>query len=177
MGSDANDAAENGNKWYSIQDGIAPVLTDRFHVLSWPAVYHKLGKAPNHSTASVSSQPPRSGRDNLQPNPTGNDSTQDDNIVKAKLASLLAVLWNNPRSAERRTFRQCPQMVGQSVHSYVKNYPKSVKYAIYLACKDIIRFFLPPGLESPLITKYWGAVLKLLLDMVSKPIIQAPHIH
>jgi hypothetical protein len=173
IGSNENGAADDAKTRKFTEEGIAPILTNQFHVLSWPAVTHKLDKTPNYSTASASAQPPRPGKDNPPSNPKRTDNTQDDNIIKARLASLLAVLWNNPRSAERRTFRHCSQMAGQSVHNYVKNYPKSVKYAIYLACKDIIRFYLPPGLESPLITKYWGAVLKLLLDMVSKPIICA----
>lgn len=121
----------------SVEYTARSISNDHFHILVWPPVTLKPGKSVNGSVTTVNSQPPRPGRGNFQAELTKIGNSQNDDMVKEKLNGLLAVLWNNPRTAERRAFRRSPQMKGKLVQKYAKLYPKSVKYAIYLACKDI----------------------------------------
>lgn len=137
-----------------------------FHILSWSSTVREVQNKTSYATPGVPGQQDGAAR------PTSSHSAR--RIVREfspeseELRALLSFLWNGQRHSDRRAFKKCPQMSRKEVHSYAKAMGKdSQEYELYTNYKDLMELFLPPDLESPLVTKYWGAVTRILLEKVS----------
>jgi len=104
--------------------------------------------------------PLREGTSNA--NQTVGDSSTTGLLTEISKAMMLSL-----KASEQEVFRACVQKSRREVHDQVKSGSrKTTRYTIYAACRDFLQFYVPLHLESPFISKYWGAVSKLITTIV-----------
>jgi hypothetical protein len=104
-----NDGATTVNTQTSSKKGSGTSGQSQIHVLTWKSKF----QGPVESTKETSIPDTVGTRTSETRNAAAANSEHlkaESELIDRRLNELLGVLWNNPKSVERRVFRQCRQM-------------------------------------------------------------------